>query len=235
MTPWVLAIVFGCLMVIGAVIFFGCLESSFSWINSKYVPEWVKSRFPLVTGLILSPALLFILGAVGMITLGSYTENDKSSEDYDPPNNVLSVTFLAAQHDEQGNFVQSGPWIWCWDNCLDDLPVSMDFQSRVAPITKNPKVRHLSYIVRTRITDPHVYFASVGARDDQGNAHRAAQVVLFQLYEFNDANSKRLAEFHNPADIHQTKELAALLMCEINPNLKSKGMKITRLVSWEVM
>jgi len=224
MTPGILILVFVCLLGLGA----GLCKSVLCCHIS--LPKWqwlTEDRF------FVSCICAMLVGFIGLATIGLYTEKSSWSSTY-TPKHVSMVKYDSAQYDELGMFMEAGSWIWCSKNCLDDLPVSIDVESRVAPITENPKVRNLAYVVRTRLTDPRAYAVALSLSDDNHNLQRASDVVLSELYEFNNAQSKALASFYNPKDVRQTNGLAELLKREINPRLKSKGMEITELVSWDV-
>jgi len=173
------------------------------------------------------------LGFFGCMTIGLYTESTAFESNF-YRKGVSEYERTVVQYDADGKYVQSGLWIWCRNNCANRVPVSFNMGSSVTPITENPKARHIRYAVGVRITDLPKYAATVGVKDDDDNPDRAAGAIGYELYEFNNAHSKTLAQFYNPLDARQTNGLAALLKREINPRLKSKGMEITELVSWDV-
>lgn len=129
----------------------------------------------------------------------------------------------------------------CWHRECLVLAKKTEVDGEVRPITENPKVRHLKYRIEVEIVDPVLFVRSVGlqpgASCPDGDRPRDCQLrdtVMYEIYEFNNANSKELAKFYNPYDQHQTDELRKLMLGELNDTLIPKGINFRRLVSWSV-
>ncbi len=128
----------------------------------------------------------------------------------------------------------------CWHRECIELAKKTEVEGEVRPITENPKVRHLKYQIEVEIVDPILFARSVDLRPDtscpdQGPRNcRLHDVVMFEIYEFNNANSKELARFYNPYDQRQTDALQALMLCKLDEALVPKGINFRRLISWSV-
>ncbi len=128
----------------------------------------------------------------------------------------------------------------CWQrNCIL-IAANSEIEGAVQPITDNPKVRHLKYKLEVTIVDPTAFARAVQLTPGQkcpGDGPNRCQLndaVLYEIYEFNNANSKELAKYYNPYDKNQTSELQKLLNIKLTPPLMAKGINFVRLVSWSV-
>lgn len=131
----------------------------------------------------------------------------------------------------------------CWQRECLVFAKNTALEGTVQPITDNPKVRHLKYKIEVTIVDPVLFVRTVqlgpGATCSQniGDGPMHCQLddsVMFEIFEFNNANSKELAKFYNPYDQNQTGELQHLMLQKLNPPLIAKGINFKRLVSWSV-
>jgi len=129
----------------------------------------------------------------------------------------------------------------CWHRECLVLAKKTEVEGEVRPITENPKVRHLKYRIEVAIVDPVLFVRSVGLRpgascpdSDRPRDCQLRDTVMYEIYEFNNANSKELAKFYNPYDQHQTEELQRLMLHEFNDALIPKGINFKRLISWSV-
>lgn len=86
--------------------------------------------------------------------------------------------------------------------------------SEVTPITINPKVRKITYLVEFEI-DPTYYFENNQANPDS-LLTKAKEKVNYWLYEFNNAHSQELAQFYNPLEKSQVTQLSELVTSYIN-------------------
>src|SRR3989344_6276213 len=123
--------------------------------------------------------------------------------------------------------------LWFWDyniwtrnknwqlvNFAD--PEKSSAAMHIQPITTNPKVRNLNYSVGV----------SVGNTPEDFIAWNRLKVNLqnwleFQLYEFNEAHSRELAEFYNPASREHQLKFQSLLRAFLLPLIKDKGLYLT--------
>jgi len=128
----------------------------------------------------------------------------------------------------------------CWRHECLVFAESTTLEGAVQPITDNPKVRHLRYKVEVRIVDSVLFARSL--RLEPGDTCpgvgpmrcQLENAVMYEVFEFNNANSRELANFYNPYDPNQTGELQKLLLQKLNPPLLAKGINFKRLVSWSV-
>ncbi|MBI5654357.1 hypothetical protein HZC53_01745 [Candidatus Uhrbacteria bacterium] len=128
----------------------------------------------------------------------------------------------------------------CWQrNCIL-VAKNSELEGAVQPITDNPKVRHLKYKLEVEVVDPVAFARAVQLQPGAscpGEGPMKCQLddaVLYEIYEFNNANSKELARFYNPYDKKQADELEKLMNVELTPPLAAKGINFKRLVSWSV-
>ncbi len=116
--------------------------------------------------------------------------------------------------------------------CLADMHLN--------PITTNPKVRDLRYVVHIQVKEnPQarlsflktcVAFGSTkGTLDGSGN-HVAppglTAYLTYHLYEFNEAKSKELAELYNPLDANQQSRFAAMVVNFLSETLSRAGCEV---------
>ena len=149
--------------------------------------------------------------------------------------------------DEKGKVVaQSDFWVICYNNCTNASAETI-VESHVQPITDNPKVRRITYNIQVQVIDWQKFFDRTGVKPDQRyrflpvaipgtetNKQAMQNKVLYFLYEFNNSNSKELAQFYNPLAEDQRLKLEVLLSSYLNPNLEPFGLKMTRLISFSV-
>ena len=114
-------------------------------------------------------------------------------------------------------------------------PLDMNISSSVRPITENPKVRKLTYVIRVEIDPRHYFDDSQNSEEKENKAVSAAKKIKYWLYEFNNENSKKLAEFYNPLDPWQVSQLSVMVRSYLNqPERLGKYLEVVKVVSFEV-
>ena len=89
----------------------------------------------------------------------------------------------------------------------------------ITPITPNPKVRKISYKVNfiAKASNKVAFRAlSQWVREKFNHflsptSYAIEQRLQYELYEFNEANSKEIAEFYNPMDKEQQSRFKELI------------------------
>ena len=119
-----------------------------------------------------------------------------------------------------------------WGKTVRISTSGLEVSSSVTPITENPKVREVSYTVNFLVSNPDKYYSSFGAgtnflwnEADKAVINEIFRMVRYQLYEFNDLHSGKLAEFYNPLDEKQQQEFEELLVGFLNEKLDDVGLK----------
>ncbi len=244
MTEWFRAFVFehsflppvllvGVLLVLGAFFF---------WVWSR--PDVLSDDIDTQTVAFRTPAqrrLLWI--AKGFVALIALLFTSSAWLEYSTKSMYMHSNVLVVTHDDDGNIEDVGVVAFCWDNCFK-VPTVFAVESAVNPITTNPKVRHLTYMVEVKVVDVAKVNTWAKLHDHPESIPEARQThvvmgkkVRYCLYEFNNKNSKWLADFYNPMDDEQTKKLDYHLTFEVNQCLNGdehQGLYVDRLVSWDV-
>ncbi|KKU43546.1 MAG: hypothetical protein UX60_C0022G0011 [Berkelbacteria bacterium GW2011_GWA2_46_7] len=127
---------------------------------------------------------------------------------------------------------------------IDLSPVDFTTSRVLQPISSNPKVRLLHYDVTVEaIGTPAArlaYMAKFGGFDtdgtfaprdnmvgvEWGSYEKAADFISYSLYEFDEYNSRSLAEFYNPMDERQQERFVELLSSALNPQLGEFGLQV---------
>lgn len=154
---------------------------------------------------------------------------------------TLGSSYILARADDGSTSVHRLLPAWCAGGATCYRVATQKWSTRVdshvKPITENPKVRDLTYIVDSPVCDQRAF--GVALRDHNVGTSAAAverfirDRVRFELYEFNNAHSSQLGELYNPMDGDQTARLHITLEDVVAPKLKADGLCIV-LVSWDV-
>lgn len=106
--------------------------------------------------------------------------------------------------------------------------------SSVTPITDNPKARHITYQVAVEMVNPEIFFQSLTGRQNKTGLEEVTkeiqEVVKYQLYEFNNAHSRELAELFNPLDPSQVEKLNQMLLPWLNGKIGQQGLAATSVI-----
>lgn len=126
--------------------------------------------------------------------------------------------------------------VWCYERDCRRLPLPSSVRSIVSPITDNPKVRTIEYTVNVEICEESIFISQFGEMSLAQQREQMNGVVQYALYEFNNSESKELAELYNPLNPHQTKAFNEL----INGNLVlvflrfEFGLCVQQIEFWDV-
>ena len=155
---------------------------------------------------------------------------------YDTENNLVSTVFTEDSH------------LWPWDIRISGREVKSysafihTVQMSVSPITENPEVRRLAYNVVVEANGTPEDFLLFGEGFlSFGNSYTTVNDLSYkilvhsslnswleyQLYEFNDSSSKKLAYFYNPLDKKQQEDFSRLISDFLEPQLAGSGVRFT--------
>jgi hypothetical protein len=139
---------------------------------------------------------------------------------YVPPNTVVYTAEgkILKVYDNIDGKAENGWYVW--ESIAHRLMAEGRFGSyaqshfsvpmTISPITPNPKVRRIRYEVQfDSLGKPEEFLSLLKITEKWG--HKADQMILYHLYEFNEKHSKEIAEFYNPMDGQQQQKFAALL------------------------
>ena len=135
-----------------------------------------------------------------------------------------------------------GTFVWEWGN-YSNVPLKFNPNREpvsernlyftaigsVTIITDNPKTRQISYRGMPYLVSPEKYFQK-SYRKTYGFSEDIrvdmTKVVDYWFYEFNEKNSKQLAQFYNPKDFDQQKRFIRLLVDWMNKRLVQEGIAV---------
>lgn len=120
----------------------------------------------------------------------------------------------------------NGAFCWEWSaKCTRITPGPFELVSSVSPITSNPRVRNLTYVVEAKVGSIERFLE--GKRPDNRNEQtRITRAVGYHLNEFNEKFSRELADFYNPLDDGQNEKFARLIEDCVNPQIANEGIVI---------
>jgi hypothetical protein len=118
-----------------------------------------------------------------------------------------------------------------WQQKAIMAALSVTTTSAVEPITDNPKVRNLIYVVEVEI-DPAYYFYEGRVKKTTADAVKKIESCL---YEFNNQYSRELGEFYNPHDDVQLEQLSKIVTSYLNqPHHLGPFLRALQVSSFEV-
>jgi hypothetical protein len=138
-------------------------------------------------------------------------------------------------------------WQWDWDKLMAGPRARVvDYNSRTAdismnfhPITDNPKVRSLRYVISASTGDSPQDLVALENSSGRVATHPGysddaikpwvAERVRYLLYEFNEKNSKQLAVLYNPLDQSQQVVFRKMVEDSLAGPLHECGMYLQRV------
>ena len=124
----------------------------------------------------------------------------------------------------------NGLFIWEGSSNFANLDMGWkSFGSGVSVVTENPKVRRIHYELFARVKYPADFYIKEYRRSfsrENEADDELRKLVDYQIYDFNNIHSKELAQFYNPLDEEQNKQLKELLESYFNERLAEDGVEV---------
>lgn len=162
---------------------------------------------------------------------------------YEFPSPAFSVV---RQHsDGTLELCPNGTWEFGYE--VFNVPNLASASSHERVVTENPKVRDLAYYVALECVDPVAFLKADEQRRDppgsnsRGEAQTATsarvaqmrEIAEFHCFEFNNAYSRRIAEFYNPLDQQQQEKFSKLVCDWLNERLAKDGLA-AKIASFQI-
>jgi hypothetical protein len=142
---------------------------------------------------------------------------------------IESETMLVGEDLAINHVFERGPALWKWDPRLRDgrhvsfASFTEHFVMKLDPVTPNPKVRHLTYLVK--LSGRGTPQSAQEFYREFGTGHPTwRRFVQSLLYDFNEAHSKELAELFNPHEEEQQRRFKSLIRGFLDPKLEGRGL-----------
>lgn len=179
------------------------------WIVPVSRRFWPKDRMLTIVATIVSTLVIW---GIGLWSLTSYSLIRSDLMYLNASNQIVGV----------GTY-------WRWSPVLDNTKqVEYNATSRlvcqvVQPITPNPKVRQIIQNAEISLGGTP---ESMAAALQVTSGHTPYGWLRYQMFEFQERNSRKLAKFYNPVDESQQKEYYRLVYNFLKRDLKRGQMKL---------
>lgn len=143
---------------------------------------------------------------------------------------------VAIERDGKTVVKKGGAFVWEWDKFANvpanSVAGAIVQDSALTVLTDNPKSRTFRYKLSAYVVDPVTFldgnhpnrWARWSIEDSK--YYNVRNLIKYWCYEFNEANSRKVAQLYNPEDQSQQKQFVDLLEPWMNEKLKKEGIEV---------
>lgn len=142
---------------------------------------------------------------------------------------------IAIERDGKTVVKKGGTFVWEWGK-FANIPANsvagaVSQSSVLTVLTDNPKSRTFYYALSAYVVNPVVFLNNNPNRWERWSVedskyYNVRNLVKYWCYEFNEANSRKVAQLYNPDDPNQQKQFADLLESWMNERLEKEGIEV---------